>query len=67
MIEQTPVKDFTTQVILETPFLLGSLTALLDLLISDVEGGEAIRIHYYKLRIKELSEEYPDLYFPKTK
>jgi hypothetical protein len=67
MIEETPIRDFRVQVILETPLLLGSLTALLDLLVTDVENGETIRLHYYKKRIKELSEEYPDLYFPKTK
>jgi len=67
MIEETPFRDFRHQVLLQSPPLLGSLTALLDLLVTDVENGEVIRIHYYKKRIKELSEKYPDLYFPKTK
>ena len=67
MIEETPIKDFSHQVLLQSPLLLGSLTALLDLLVTDVENGETIRLHYYKKRIKELSEDYPDLYFPKTK
>ena len=65
MTQETPIKDFRVQVILETPLLLGSLTALLDLLITDVENGETIRIHYYKRRVAELAKEYPDLYFPK--
>lgn len=67
MIEQTPIKDFRMQLVLEAPLLLGSLTALLDLLITDVENGETIRLQYYKRRVKELAEQYPDLYFPKTK
>ena len=65
MLQETPIKDFRVKVILETPLLLGSLTALLDLLIADVENGDTIRIDYYKRRVSELAKEYPDLYFPK--
>jgi hypothetical protein len=54
-------KEDQLEIILSTPLVIGSLSALLDMLIKDVDKGGKVSTKYYKNRVEELRESYPNL------
>jgi len=49
------------EIILSTPLVIGSLSALLDMLIKEVDKGGKVSTKYYKHRVEELRESFPNL------